>query len=962
MFNQSTPTNHGHDRRFRSTTTTTTTTITNDMISPKTPLFGTVVESESDDDSSSNSSSSSSNNNSGTPDNDIDNHSDSEQHDIRNQQFQYHMDKSAAIDRAEKALVMSRSFKSSHNTPSPTTPVAASSPQTPSPQPPIVLTVEPPVNRSPHAVSFRRQRRSTVADIPTKSSPSLLGSSAHSPSSPSPIQLMSPSPSPLHLQQTRSTASSIKPRFQASPQTPSPVTAQSEEVKTTTEKKQEKNRKNNVRIVVNIDDDKNSKEKGNDENEKIQEDTSSLSASNYNVELLSSNEQTKKGRAFRRKSKSFFSKTNPYSPLEDKQQHTNFENDVSGSSGIKRLNRLSYLDVEPSSRRSSDSDDLRKEVMSRVYGSKVNPKQQNDIAPNSGNKQGSPLLHQLHNHKHSATTPNLFRKRSSSLTIRLAVTPEKNENEKNALPRKMSRRGTVTKLKPHFVPVPMEHSDTDDTYDDIDECTDTEINMYPLKMEQVLNPLEFSQEIATYSTNVNNLKDLHPILLNYIMSFMMLDELARFGATNRAIYEASKNDVLWANELLRNGFFKLVYNSPMEHSDMTVRERFQRYIYDNELAEANRRRTMSSFKQIHTIQLFIQWLYGFFSPVLVTIGLGLFVILLTIYLEGILSSTRVNILLISAPFIILTCPGLCCLLLGSLVDTLVLNRYKQQYFIQALEHGYSNYEKSAHKFDYIQFSEDRILKPMIHILLWSVSIVPITAFFALVKQVIFPSLGYYSIMIPIVPYCVTLVIALGPITLLVPHWSQSMTETIRGIREDLKSSLTYALIFVYLTCCVFNMLFCVQIGLVCAKLDQFGMQNIKWRVTFLPSYLLMVLSCVASSLSVLFSLRIARDHRKSCTNISLLVSSVIVPSLVLPALTTVIFLGLKLDGLWKTRSYFLIFLPVILSSLVLVVAGSFGISGCCFFYKYKRYQAAHEARLSLYHPDNMSTDIPPRPS
>lgn len=914
------------------------------MISPKTPLFGTVVESESDDDDSGS-----------TSGNDMDSHSDSEQHDIRNQQFQYHMDKSAAIDRAEKAMAVSRSFKSSHNTPSPTTPVAASSPQTPSPQPPIALIVEPPVNRSPHAVSFRRQRRSTVADIPNKSSPSLLGhSSAHSPSSPSPIQLMSPSPSPLHLQPSRFTTSSIKPRFQASPQTPSPVTAQSEEVKTTVENKQEKNRKHNVRVVIKIDDDRN-------ENERVQEDTSSLSTSNINVELLPSNEPTKTGRSLRRKSKSFFSKTNPYSPLEEKQQRTSLENEGSGSSGIKRLNRLSYLDVEPS-RRSSDSDDLRKEVMSRVYGSKVHPKQQNEVAPHSGTKQGSPLLHQLHNHKHSATTPNLFRKRSSSLTIGLAVTPEKHEKEKSALPRKMSRRGTITKLKPHLAPVPMEHSDTDDTYDDIDECTDTEINMYPLKMEQVLNPLEFSKEIVTYSTNVNNLKDLHPILLNYIMSFMMLDEIARFGATSRAIYEASKNDVLWTNELLRNGFFKLVYNSPTEQSDMTVRERFQRYIYDNEVAEANRRRTMSYFKQIHTIQLFIQWLYGFFSPVLVTIGLGLLVILLTIYLEGILSSTRVNILLISAPFIILTCPGLCCLLLGSLVDTLVLNKYKQQYFIQALENGYSNYEKSAHKFDYIQFSEDRILKPMIHILLWSVSILPITTFFALVKQIIFPSLGYYSIMIPIVPYCVSLAITLGPITFLVPLSSQPMTDTIRGIREDLKSSLTAALIFVYLTCCLFNMLFCVQIGLVCAKLDQFGLQSTKWLVIFLPSYMLMVLSCVASSLSVVFSLRIAKDHRKSCTNNSLLVSSVIVPAMILPALTTVVFLGLKLDGLWKTRSYFLIFLPVILSSLVLVVAGSFGISGCCFFYKYKRYQAAHEARLSINHPDDMSTDIPPRPS
>mgnify|MGYP006202927141 CR=1 FL=1 len=161
---------------------------------------------------------------------------------------------------------------------------------------------------------------------------------------------------------------------------------------------------------------------------------------------------------------------------------------------------------------------------------------------------------------------------------------------------------------------------------------------------------------------------------------LQLDDLVRYSMTCRRVYnESDQCDEVWSKELLRNGFYKIVFEAHLSDDEdstdqpETVRGRFLKFVRDKEARSKLKKIVVKKFQYVHRWQAILQIIYGLIAPSLLAFGLTLSAIFLPLYFDQYIENTRRKLLYCSLPFLTLSLPGLVVLLVGALIDPLVFN-------------------------------------------------------------------------------------------------------------------------------------------------------------------------------------------------------------------------------------------------------------------------------------------------
>jgi hypothetical protein len=551
------------------------------------------------------------------------------------------------------------------------------------------------------------------------------------------------------------------------------------------------------------------------------------------------------------------------------------------------------------------------------------------------------------------STPSSTSKSTKSLSIRSIASS-------NSPLRRFTRRATITAIKQQFV-IP-EHSETDDTFDDIDDDLETELNMFPFKMDEIELPIAHGLSIIEDSKNerIENVTHLDQRILLYLMSFMPLDDLVRFSASCIRTYSiCSQCDILWSRELLRNGFYKIVYDalpepiSPATPSKLskyfddstsmnltTVRERFLEYVKDRDDRSQRKKKIVSRFQYWHRGQVILQCGYGFISPILFAFGLILTAFFMPLYLDDYIIRTKLNLFYCFIPFIAISVPSYLFLLCGVLCDPFIVNRFKQKYYISMLEDGHLGPQETIHQYDYIQHESDRANVTTINLLVWTVASIPLLILSFIIQHLIWPDTLLYSA-VPLPQYVLTICLVFGPVLSHLICSPNGTRDIIENRVEDIPAKQLYYVQIIYFVCVVISFLISLQAGLICAKLDGLLLTKTKWMVILVPSLTVLVLCTVTAAMSYFLSLLLKSEGLDNCTKNTTVCASVLLAIIILPALFSILFIGLKIDGILGNFSFTYMMIPVICTCLSFV-ATTIVCSCGCFAFKIIRYTENEE--------------------
>ncbi len=412
-------------------------------------------------------------------------------------------------------------------------------------------------------------------------------------------------------------------------------------------------------------------------------------------------------------------------------------------------------------------------------------------------------------------------------------------------------------------------------------------------------------------------------VIQEIMSFLTYhDLLLNVSLVNKRWYKLSCSDHLWRIHLEQETYKlpaytirrRFIHNHPeilnsstdgnnrsnnyntcissignnKEHSIYVVNGGLRKEFLELLRKNVNDKNIKKKIDQVITTKKLFQKSYGIILPLLFFIGLCLCSILVPLQ-----ESQYSYLPPWWAPFLFISLPSYLLIVLSILIDPFLLNPIKDNYYHVLGTQLY--------------FPGDSETMKSVNLLVWSLGWIPTSLLCIFLKLRLWSNISFSIALIPLFTMCAIL--------LLVPPiiWYSSYMRGKLAFHENLSVFVVYCL------CAVIGLFIVIQFGLIAGKLD--GTILGTWGVVFIPIWLLFIVVIFSCPLTCFLSLK---SNSEFFAGLSF--GSCIICSGILPLMTFMILLSLKLDNFLQIEWIYM-FIPLyIFEGIGLFILCIFGLS------------------------------------
>jgi hypothetical protein len=391
--------------------------------------------------------------------------------------------------------------------------------------------------------------------------------------------------------------------------------------------------------------------------------------------------------------------------------------------------------------------------------------------------------------------------------------------------------------------------------------------------------------------------------LRIIVSFLNLNSVLALRSVNAHTNSIiTRHKDLWKEMSLKN------FNTEVKEED-AFNEFFIK-CKQAKITEKKKIRNLEKFKKVYFFQKLLRYLYGVICPPLFTVGVFIQVTFLPAILGGNINIKAsyfpflflLTTFLVILPYVIIVCT--------CSIDALLVNPFKGK----IVKSGLPNNMKPKILFIENRKMEDTIARYALVIFIWALFSIPLQiTIFNLYFMIGMGRTSFFCIP----QYIYTILFASLPVAFFVRLYKKARIDV-----EFNRSYVNYAVLaYVYFLGVLFNVLLSIQIGLICARVDEIIMTN--WIIIFVPTW---VFSGILSLHALGYNFYISAFWRYLQPTITSAIIFLYQLTFLFVSVFIVlgtILVGLKLDNTIE-GTFYIVFIPIIFG-----VASPMSISLLC---------------------------------
>ncbi len=405
-------------------------------------------------------------------------------------------------------------------------------------------------------------------------------------------------------------------------------------------------------------------------------------------------------------------------------------------------------------------------------------------------------------------------------------------------------------------------------------------------------------------------------VIQNILMFLDLPSVLDFRLVNHQSYHLATHNVPYWQMVAQSKFQQVV--------SLDTTTAFQQLVHMFQEHRRNVKRcriNLQVVEQIGVVQQLFRMVYGMLCPILLSFGLTMVSLLWPLIMDQTIKYSQSIMRMLFIPVVLLVLVPYFLILSLYFIDAFVLTRIKKN----CIEHGLPPNVKRS----YFMVENSAMKDKRARHLLWT----SIFAFCGVPLQITAFFIYYMAPFSYLSPFCIpqyvaTLAFLLGDV---MSYWR--IYRFVRVQPQPVQKRRIYGLVLLVQTLgIIFNVMFCVQIGLVAAKIDgliSYKMGTGKWLVLFVPSWIFCTCLFVGT---IIFSILLWRKGKRSVTSIVVFFGIIVLNFIFAFTSLGLVLLGLRLDG-ELASPYFVITIPIFFGVMITVPVTLFlSIALCLFMY------------------------------